>query len=88
MVHGAIKSGAAISGKLPEWYMIHISPCIRGKYTLAYKMIKTDRRCYNCAWKRAMDPPIQKYIIISDLDTSMLNRINYIWRLQIAMDIN
>ena len=24
MVHGAVKSGAAISGKLPEWYMIHI----------------------------------------------------------------
>ena len=43
MVHGAVKSGDTISGKLPGWYMIH-APLLgivhMEKHTIAYITIK------------------------------------------------
>ena len=48
MVHGVVKSGAAISGKLPKWDMIHIPllAIVYGKMYHDIIMVKTDSGRY------------------------------------------
>ena len=49
LVHGPVKSGATISGKLPELHMIHI-PHLRNVYmekcTMAFIMMQINSRWY------------------------------------------
>ena len=45
MVQGAVKSGATISGKLPEWYMIH-KPLLSIVYGKMYHGLHNDKMDY------------------------------------------